>query len=77
MTEISIPKEALEAAKTAWYDNQHEGTSDRMTAVCLAMLKAWPGMHEVDHRVTAKDEIVSFSVVLPIILPLPQEPTND
>lgn len=57
--DITIPKEALEAAKDAWYAHQHMGTDDRMTAACLAMLEAWPGMWEAVNGA--------------IILPLPQE----
>ena len=40
--DITIPPEALEAAKDAWYAHQHMGTDDRMTAAILAALENWP-----------------------------------
>jgi hypothetical protein len=68
MTDITIPPEALEAAKAAWYTNQHKGTDDRMSAACLAMLRSWPGMEYM-----MGDETFPFHH---IILPL-TEPSDD
>ena len=41
---------------------------DSARAACIAMLKAWPGMHE------AKSDRLNCQI---IILPLPKENTND
>jgi hypothetical protein len=72
MTDITIPPEAVEAAKAAYtaeiYKGQGTATeyTAAMRAACLAMLKAWPGKCTAD------------TVMFPhIILPLPQEPSND
>lgn len=43
MTDITIPKEALEAAKAAYLAELETGT-DPVEAACLAMLRAWPGV---------------------------------
>ena len=55
---ITIPPEALEAAKDAWYAHQHMGTDDRMTATCLAMLKAWPSAKMQHHTVPPASAII-------------------
>ena len=61
MTEITIPREALEAGKDtafAWLRSHMEDdvrvqqmTDEELTelvsAACIAMLKSWPGMSEI------------------------------
>lgn len=59
--EITIPREALEAAELV---AEHDGT---MEECCLAMLKHWPGMWHIN--------AVDFESK--IILPLPQETSNE
>lgn len=88
MTDITIPPEALEAAARALADAYYRHCSDdRITladtddtpedwmnearAACLAMLRAWPGMWE--QHITSP----ALNRPLSIILPLPQENTND
>jgi hypothetical protein len=65
MTDITIPPEALEAARTAFANaGTADDAVDPIHAACLAMLKAWPGaMPKLDGRY--------------YLLPLPQENTND
>ena len=71
---ITIPPEALEAAKDAWYAHQHMGTDDRMTATCLAMLEAW---QTEKHKMIVGVAIDEVGGQCPaIILHLPQENTN-
>ena len=69
MSDITIPPEALEAAKHAWYDNQHKGTDDRMAAAIRAALAAWPGMNTGPNIYGRQDAIIH--------LPLPQEKTDE
>lgn len=70
MTDITIPPEALEAAKEAWYANHHKGTDERMTITCLAMLEAWPMK-----QYRAWDDVQGVGLF--IILPLPQKAPSD
>lgn len=44
MTDITIPPEALRAARAASMNARGDG-DDPIRAACLAMLKNWPGMH--------------------------------
>ena len=46
MTDITIPPEALEGAKTAFKEatNGYGTFDDFIAATCLGLLKAWPGM---------------------------------
>lgn len=37
-----IPDEVVDAAKEAWYANQHRGTQDRIALTIAAALNAWP-----------------------------------
>lgn len=72
MTEIAIPKEALEAAARAIASDDGwplgwEDYIDTARAACLAMLKAWPGM---------QIRLNYFQPTEEIILPLPQEKTD-
>ena len=85
---ITIPPEALEAAAREEYEFDRAASLDeyppweelsermrnwrvkRMEAACLAMLSAWPGMHLDGARLDAEEQAF-------IILPLPQENTND
>ena len=72
--EITIPPEALEAAKKAYADAILNGKNcDVIEAACLAMLKAWPGA-------TTHEPHSSGHGPMPeqLRLPLPQkETTND
>ena len=79
-TDIPIPPEALEAGKDTafnWLRGQMEDdvrvqhmTDDELTelvsAACLAILRAWPGMR-----------VKAVLLADTVLLPLPQEPTND
>ena len=46
MSDITIPPEALEGAKTAFKEatNGYGTFDDFIAATCLGLLKAWPGM---------------------------------
>lgn len=73
--DITIPPAALEAAAkeiadaNGWRDEQGVRVCREVArAACLAMLKNWPGM-----RVSR----LFPPNVLHVVLPLPQEPTND
>ena len=84
MTDITIPPEAIEAGKDtafSWLRShmeddvrvQHmtdEELTELVSAACLAMLRAWPGMQIVEERADA------WAVYLEIT-PLPKESTND
>lgn len=61
MTDITIPPEALEAA----YNARRNG--DTLEDICLAMIRAWPGMTE---RFFPNDPTRPPG----IFLPLPKEP---
>ena len=84
--DITIPPEALEAAARVLHDHaeifddlpwedlsvaDQNAYIEEARAACLAMLKAWPSMRNSQH--------VSFDgqTESAIILPLPQENTND
>ena len=82
MTDITIPPEALEAGaraieqslKTARITLETEdGYKPEARAACLAMLKAWPGMEHDPGALVAE----TYRDPGKIILPLPQENTND
>lgn len=66
MTDITIPREALEAAKREYI--YCEDDDNCIEAACLAMLKSWPGMEYM-----MGDEAFPFHY---IILPL-TENQND
>ena len=66
MSDITIPPAAHEAALTA-YAQCKGGVSESVTAACLAMLTAWPGLSRV-HR--------DWDGTALVCLPLPQENTN-
>ena len=78
MTEIAIPKEALEAAARAIC--LHERAHDKdwpdylghARDACLAMLKAWPGMEHDPGALVAE----TYRDPGKIILPLPTENSN-
>ena len=78
MTDITIPKEALEAAAKVLHDHaeifddvpwedlsgaDQEAYMDEARAACLAMLKNWPGAAENSSRLGEKL----------FVLPLPQK----
>ena len=64
--DINIPPEALEAA----YNARRNG--DTLEDICLAMLKAWPGI--IREPEDAPDGVVIPPMQFPyIILPLPKE----
>ena len=77
MADITIPPEALEAAARAlavenesreyWW---RSATSAR--AVCLALLKAWPGSYSLTENDSAEIRDVAA-----IILPLPKEASDE
>ena len=68
MTDITIPREALEALAMAIYEITGEGIDmDEARAACLAMLKAWPG----------KEFKMNGAMRTFYILPLPTENSND
>lgn len=75
MTDITIPPEAIEAAKKIacqmYSTGRHPDQIAR--AACLAMLKAWPGMEHDPGALVAE----TYRDPGKIILPLPQENTND
>jgi hypothetical protein len=75
---ITIPPEALEAAKeaiTPLRHNQFVTTSQLARAACLAMLKAW---QTEKHKMIVGVAIDEVGGQCPaIILPLPQENTDD
>lgn len=84
--DITIPPKALEAAAKAIckdaVDIFRPGKTacvvckSNARAACLAMLKAWPGMkHELDWDAWLGERHTPNRIA--IILPLPQEPTND
>lgn len=71
MTDITIPKEALEAAARAIASDDGwplgwEDYIDTARAACLAMLRNWPGMHPASDPPPAR-----------LILPLTQEKPNE
>ena len=70
MTDITIPPEALEGAKTAFKEatNGWDSFDDFIAATCLGLLKAWPGMFTYKYH----DDTTTA-----LILPLPKENTND
>lgn len=88
MTDISIPKEALEAAAReiciGMGNNPDDLSCDgsgrvvwmcweaEACAACLAMLKAWPGMSVEKTHIGVSGNVFSHD----IILPLPQESIN-
>ena len=66
MTDITIPPEALTAARLASMNALGDG-EDAIEAACLAMLKAWPGM-EIEMVFVEEDYL---------ILPLPTKNSNE
>ena len=69
MIDITIPPEALEAARTAFANaGTADDAVDPIHAACLAMLNAWPGMVNGSTWQTRRRDI---------ILPLDTENTND
>lgn len=66
MTDITIPREALEAGHHAYYS---EATT--LEAAFLAMIEAWPGM-----KMTPYWEHMTHKRHVEMILPLPKEPSN-
>lgn len=68
MADITIPREALEAARIAWLESASDYTrlDESIRAACLAMLKAWPMADIYD------DEAGVY-----YHLPLPQESGNE
>jgi hypothetical protein len=79
MTDITIPPEALRAARVASMNARGDG-EDPVRAACIAMLKAWPGMRrEIMDRHFSWSRTSPIEVVeVPyIILPLPRQNSND
>ena len=70
MTDITIPPEALRAARAASMNARGDG-EDPVRAACLAMLKAWPGSYSLTENDSAEIRDVAA-----IILPL-TESSND
>jgi len=68
LTNITIPPEAVRAAKVAWADNGGPTSDDDMAAAIRAALAAWPGM-----STRLADTVNVEPRVRQIILPLPQE----
>ena len=66
MTDITIPPEALEAAESA-YCEAWDRDEPALLAACLAMLRAWPGMH------LGAPWVIGVPNATSIILPLPPE----
>lgn len=72
-----IPDAAIEAARKAWLTSDDGAANDWRKAIAAA-INAWPHSHHVNHHEWMKTgELASFDVVLPVILPLPQEKSND
>ena len=77
MTDITIPPEALEAAAiemapapwSIYAEDAQEHFRRKARAACLAMLRAWPGMHVGPAPADARRQS--------IILPLPQEASDE
>ena len=85
--DITIPPEALEAAAIdlhrsewgadaySWADLESDTRDlfrNHARAACLAMLKAWPGM-----KLNPSWELRTHKRSVEMILPLPQQNTND
>ena len=67
-----IPDEVVTIAWDAF-----DGTESMREAIAAA-INAWPHSHHVNHHEWMKTgELASFDVVLPVILPMPQEKNND
>ncbi len=64
MTDITIPPEALRAARNAYFKATHLSWQGAVDAACHAMLAAWPGVFY--HPERPDEEACVF-------LPLPQE----
>jgi hypothetical protein len=72
MTDITIPPEALDAARTAFANaGTADDAIDPIHAACLAMLKSWPGMTTKQPN----EHVALFHSDPAIILPL-TEPTK-
>jgi hypothetical protein len=64
MTDITIPPEALRAARAASMNALGDG-EDAVKAACLAMLRSWPGMEYM-----MGDEAFPFHhIILPLTEP--------
>ena len=67
MTEITIPREALEAGRKAFANaGTAEDDRDPFAEACLAMLKEWPGAFQTTTQINRDATEV-------LILPLTQE----
>jgi hypothetical protein len=68
-----IPDAVIKVFRAAWMD------ADKTTeAAIAAAINAWPGVHTSNHYEWMKSgELASFDIILPVILPLPQEKNND
>ena len=83
--DITIPPEALEVGKDtafAWLRSHMEDDvrvqqmtdgelTELVSAACLAMLRAWPGMH------LGAPWVIGVPNATSIILPLPQEASDE
>lgn len=68
-----IPKESIREAWKVFSNNNAD-----MADAIVAAINAWPHAHHVNHHERMKTgELASFDVVLPIILPLPQEKNDE
>ena len=73
MSDITIPPEALRAARTAYLKATHLSWQGAVDAACHAMLAAWPGMRLAPAIPHSYPELGRPER---IILPLPTENTN-
>lgn len=70
------PEQIPTAAMTAFCDKFYKSAD--LEQCVAAAINAWPHAHHVNHHEWMKTgELASFDVVLPVILPMPQEKNND
>lgn len=75
MADINIPPEALKAASTVIFEMREDGdfsAADIARAAAEALLAAWPGSYSL-----AENDSAEIRDVAAIILPLPQEASDD
>ena len=78
MSDITIPREALEAAMREYNRARDNDSENPLYNACIAMLRNWPGIkeHAVQVPDDASDDIRYTLKKIGIILPL-TENTND
>ena len=74
-TDITIPPKALKAARKAYIKCPDLAWHDAVDAACLAMLRAWKT--EKHSMIVGKALDEDGGIFPAILLPLPQETTND